>query len=88
MNNNFTHKELKNFKTRFSNFYKFLPALPADPWFAVNFLLTQYNNLLKLPAISESAFLKFCNAAKPALQLKPIAINQCCSIKKADQYSL
>jgi hypothetical protein len=74
MNNNFTQKELKNFKPRFSNFYTIQTSLPAAPWFAVNFLLVQYNYL---PAIS-----KLLIGNKPELQLTPVVIDNPCNYKK------
>jgi hypothetical protein len=83
MNKNFTHKELKNFTQGFSNFYTIHTSLPAGPWFAVNFLLAQYNNLLRLPAIS-----KLFNTNKPELNLIPVVINSPCNFKKVNQHSL
>jgi hypothetical protein len=83
MNNNFTHKELKNFKPRFSNFYTMLTSLPAGPWFAVNFLLAQFNRLLNLTDNFE-----FFNGNKPALKLMPVVIGNLYNLKKANQHSL
>jgi hypothetical protein len=83
MNNNSTHRELKNFKLRFSNFCTILNSLPAGPWFAVNFLLVQYNNLLNLPDSFE-----FLNGNKPELKLKPVVIDNPYNFKKVNQHSL
>jgi hypothetical protein len=77
MNNNFTHKELKNFTLRFSNFFTILKTLPASPWFAVNFLFVQYNNLLSQPAIS-----KLFNGNKPELKFIPVVISNPSNFKK------
>lgn len=78
MNNNFTHKEFKSFVSKLSDLLSLLPGLPAGRRFAVNFLLVQYHELLKVPAISKI----FINK-KPALKLKPVFVaNGTCDHKK------
>ncbi len=82
MNNNSTHKEIKNFALKVSDFFYILTGLPAGPWFAVNFLLAQYRNLRSLPAISNSIISKFLKDSKSELKLKPVFVmNELCSYK-------
>jgi len=78
MNNNFTHKEFKNFLSKVSNFLTILSLLPASRWSAVNFLFAPYNSLHRMPAISN-----FFNGNKPESMLKPVFVMQeICSYKK------
>lgn len=80
MNNNFTHKEFKNFITKVSDFLSILTNLPAGLWHAANFLFVQYNNLFKLPAISKFSI------NKPELKLQPVfATNELYGYKKANK---
>ncbi len=78
MNNNFTHKEFKNFTPKVSDFLSILTNLPAGPWFAVNFLFVP-SYLIKLPAIS-----KLLRGNKQEMKLKPVfVIDELCKYKRA-----
>ena len=77
MNNNLTQKELKNFKTRFSNFFKLLPMLPASLWFTVNYLFVQFKTLFMLQAIANT----------PEISFLPLVMNDSINFKNVNQHS-
>ena len=91
MNKNSTQKEIRNFVSKISNFFKNVPILPAKLRGAGNFIPMLNPNLAQLPPASKSIIVSFLSFiycqnsfvkpvyvgfSKSQLMLKPIMISK------------
>ena len=79
MNKNFTQKELRNFLSRISDFFKNLPVLPANLRLAGNLILIQFENPVHHHPVSISTTVTFFNTLnkrKPQLRCIPLVSKQ------------